>query len=492
MIRQLRNRFIRITMLSVSVVMLILTLIVNTANFISTNSDLEKLLDMICENRGSIPVDQFIPDAKPDKPADAVDSSDSEPTSTTPPVIPDSNADSSLANDQADPATRNNPDTEDKINTTDGDQLSTDNNQLSTDNNQPSTNDTNPPTQPWKFKAHMNPETPYSTRFFSLLFDQDGNVIQKDLAHIAAITDDDIAEYISVALKHGEGYGYYSDYKYRVILQDNQEYMVVFLDCYQEIHAIRVLALCSFAAMVICIGLVYILVVIFSKRAIDPVVRSQKQQKQFITDASHELKTPITVIATSLKVLEMEVGKQKWIDKARSQTEKLRELVNSLVTLSRMDEEDSPLKFEHFSISDALLETVDSFADYAESNGHALKVNITPDLDFYGDEYAIRQLASILLDNAVKYAAAGSDITFSLVKNKKHILLKTSNACQNLDEDSLRHLFDRFYRPDQSRSHETGGFGIGLSIARSIAEGHKGTIHACCPVKDQIEFTVKL
>lgn len=467
MIRQLRNRFIRITMLSVSVVMLILTLIVNAANFISTNADLEDLLDMICENRGSIPTDRFTPDAKPDKPADSGDSSDLEPTGTTPPALPDNIADSGPANSQSDPATRNNPDTEDKINTT-------------------------PPTQPWKFKAPMNPETPYSTRFFSLLFDQDGNVIKKDLAHIAAITDDDIAEYISVALKHGEGYGYYSDYKYRVILQDNREYMVVFLDCYQEIHAIRVLALCSFAAMVICIGLVYILVVIFSKRAIDPVVQSQKQQKQFITDASHELKTPITVIATSLKVLEMEVGQQKWIDKARSQTEKLRELVNSLVTLSRMDEEDSPLKFEHFSISDALQETVDSFADYAESNGHALKVTITPDLDFYGDEYAIRQLASILLDNAVKYAAAGSDITFSLVKNKKHILLKTSNVCQDLDEDALRHLFDRFYRPDQSRSHETGGFGIGLSIARSIAEGHKGTIHACCPVKDQIEFTVKL
>lgn len=467
MIRQLRNRFIRITMLSVSVVMLILTLIVNAANFISTNADLEDLLDMICENRGSIPTDRFIPDAKPDKPADSGDSSDLEPTGTTPPALPDNIADSGPANSQSDPVTRNNPDTEDKINTT-------------------------PPTQPWKFKAPMNPETPYSTRFFSLLFDQDGNVIKKDLAHIAAITDDDIAEYISVALKHGEGYGYYSDYKYRVILQDNREYMVVFLDCYQEIHAIRVLALCSFVAMAVCIGLVYILVVIFSKRAIDPVVQSQKQQKQFITDASHELKTPITVIATSLKVLEMEVGQQKWIDKARSQTEKLRELVNSLVTLSRMDEEDSPLKFEHFSISDALQETVDSFADYAESNSHALKVTITPDLDFYGDEYAIRQLASILLDNAVKYAAAGSDITFSLVKNKKHILLKTSNVCQDLDEDALRHLFDRFYRPDQSRNHETGGFGIGLSIARSIAEGHKGTIHACCPVKDQIEFTVKL
>ena len=126
MIRQLRNRFIRITMLSVSVVMLILTLIVNAANFISTNADLEDLLDMICENRGSIPTDRFIPDVKPDKPADSGDNSDLGPTDTTSPAIPDSNTDSSPANNQADPTTRNTPDIEDKI------------------------NDTNPPTQPWK------------------------------------------------------------------------------------------------------------------------------------------------------------------------------------------------------------------------------------------------------------------------------------------------------------------------------------------------------
>ena len=218
--------------------------------------------------------------------------------------------------------------------------------------------------------------------------------------------------------------------------------------------------------------------VLCSRRAIDPVVQASERQKQFITDASHELKTPITVIATSLKVLEMETGKQKWIDKARTQTEKLTELVNSLVTLSRMDEEKTPLRFAPFAVSDAVRETAESFRDFAESNGHALRLEIAPELAFSGDEYAIRQLVSILLDNAVKYAAEGTEIAFSLEKTKKGVLLSSANVSRMpVAPEELDKLFDRFYRADPARSG-TGGFGIGLSIARSIAEGHKGGIRA--------------
>ncbi len=159
-------------------------------------------------------------------------------------------------------------------------------------------------------------------------------------------------------------------------------------------------------------------------------MRSAERQKQFITDASHELKTPITVIATSLKVLEMETGKQKWIDKAMLQTERLKDLVNSLVILSRMDEEESPLKFEQFSISDAISETADSFVDYASTMGHELNITVAPDIFYYGDEYAVRQLVSILLDNAVKYATAGSPISFSLERSRKGVLIRTSNECE--------------------------------------------------------------
>lgn len=174
----------------------------------------------------------------------------------------------------------------------------------------------------------------------------------------------------------------------------------------------------------------------------------------------------------------MDVGQQKWIDKARAQTEKLRELVASLVTLSRMDEEDSPLHPQDFPISDAVRETAESFADFAESKGHVLQLDIAPGLTYCGDEYAVRQLVSILLDNAARYAAPGAPILLSLQKARRGVVLRERNDCEGLDPAVLDRLFDRFYRPDEARSAAGGGFGIGLSIARSIAEGHRGSIRA--------------
>ena len=324
--------------------------------------------------------------------------------------------------------------------------------------------------------GRFSPELPFSTRYFVLRYTDAGELVQADLKHIAAVTQDNVSDYLQTAVRHGEGFGATGGYRYYVIHDGDNRWMAIFLDCQQEQHAVGTLAGLSLAAMAICIALVYLIVVLCSRRAIDPVVKGAERQKQFITDAGHELKTPITVISTSLKVLEMEVGKQKWIDKAQAQTEKLRELVQSLVTLSRMDEDASPLRFQPFSVSDAARETVDSFRDFAESNGHLLQARITPGCTFCGDEYAVRQLISILLDNAVKYASPGLPICFALRAEKKGIVLRTENPCENADALELNKLFDRFYRADTARS--SGGFGIGLSIARSIAEGHRGTIRA--------------
>lgn len=152
-------------------------------------------------------------------------------------------------------------------------------------------------------------------------------------------------------------------------------------------------------------------------------------------------------------MLELETGKQKWIDKAMAQTEKLTELVNSLVTLSRMDEEESPLKPADFCISDAVSETAESFRDFAQSKGHALTVNIVQGLTYRG------------------------------------VVLRTANRCDTLVELDTAKLFDRFYRADPSRG--AGGFGIGLSIARGIAEGHHGGISARLD-GDTIMFTAEL
>ncbi len=444
MIKRLRNRFICITMLSVTAVMLLLTIILNAANYVSTDSDLKQTLSLIYENEGTIPHSRFLPPSGSDS-ADAPTPSEND-GSLSDIAPPDSQSSQDV---QAPP--------DDKIARREG-----------------------------PFTA----ETPFSTRFFVLRYTSGGTLTEANLDSIASVTADDTQDYLSAALAHGAGYGYCGSYRFLVAQTDDGENIAIFLDCYHELRAMRLVLMWSLLADAACILLVFLLVVLLSRRAIDPVVRSAQQQKQFITDASHELKTPITVIATSLKVLEMETGKQKWIDKAMAQTEKLTSLVTSLVTLSRMDEEDSPLRMEDFPVSDAVRETAESFTDFAASKGHELRLSIADGLTYRGDEYAVRQLVSVLLDNAVKYALPDSPIEFSLEKAKRGVVLRSSNACEDVAPADAQKLFDRFYRADPSRSSGSG-FGIGLSIARSIAEGHHGSIRA--RVDDgKIEFTAEL
>lgn len=424
MIKKLRTRFIRIAMSSVAVVLLLLTAILNTANYIANDHDLTRTLTLIADNRGTIP------DSMPGTPPSMSAAEDGE----TPPEKP-----------EGDEARRGGPFTK---------------------------------------------ETPFSTRYFVLLTDESGYVTESDLSHIAAVTDGDTDDFAAAALRHGTGDGYYNGYKFRVT-ESGGGYSIIFVDAFQQLRSVKQVALWSLAADTFCLALVYLLVVLLSRRAIDPVVRGAEQQKQFVTDASHELKTPITVIATCLSVLEMEVGKQKWIDKAKGQTERLKELVNSLVTLSRMDEETSPLHMVDFPVSEAVEETASSFADYAASQGHTLALDIQPGLTYRGDEYAVRQLTSLLLDNAVKYAAPGGDIRFSLEKAKRGVVLRCENPCENWETLETGKLFDRFYRADTSRGGEATGFGIGLSVARSIAEGHRGWIKAEAAA-GQVVFTACL
>ena len=322
--------------------------------------------------------------------------------------------------------------------------------------------------------GHFSPETPYDTRFFVLRYTDSGDLTQSDLTHIASVTEADTEPYLQAALSHGEGSGWQSGYRFRVVQTGENRWMAVFLDCRKEVRSLYRLAGVSVAAMAVCVALVYLIVVRLSRRAMEPVVQSVQRQKQFITDAGHELKTPITVIATSLRLLEMEVGQQKWLEKAQNQTERLKELVNSLVTLSRMDEEESPLKLSDFAVSEAVEETAESFRDFARSQGHPLELAIVPGLTYCGDEYAVRQLVSILLDNAVKYAPQGTDIHLTLTHQDRTACLAVENGGDPIPPEVAAHLFDRFYRADSSRTGT--GFGLGLAIARAIVQNHRGNI----------------
>lgn len=338
----------------------------------------------------------------------------------------------------------------------------------------------------------FGPETPFSTRYFVLEYTEDGTLIHADLGHIAAVTESDLTPYLQAAQNRGAGYGFLSGYKYIVVQLDGHRQMAVFLDDSREMQSVEKFAAYSVAAMIVCTGLVYCIVVLCSKKAVAPVAESVKRQKQFITNASHELKTPITVIVTCLKLLEMEVGPQKWIDKARIQTDKLKELVNSLVSLARLDEQEGTKRHSSFAVSDAILETTESFRELAENTNHRLEIQIAPNLTYAGDEYAIRQLVSILLDNAIKYAPQDTDISFVLEPRKRGIALRTENVSAAPLVGNLDRWFDRFYRDDPARNEQTGGFGIGLSIARAIVENHNGNIHAVKKSENTVQILAEL
>ena len=161
------------------------------------------------------------------------------------------------------------------------------------------------------------------------------------------------------------------------------------------------------------------------------------------------------------------------------------------MTLSRMDEEESPLKLSDFAVSEAVEETAESFRDLAQSKGHELSLSLAPGLIYTGDEYALRQLVSILLDNALKYSPPGGEITVTLARQGKSLLLTVANTAQTLSKELLENMFDRFYRGDKARSSEQGGYGIGLSIAKAVVQSHKGKISAAAR-GDQLVMTVVL
>ena len=254
--------------------------------------------------------------------------------------------------------------------------------------------------------------------------------------------------------------------------------MVIFVDCRQEVSAFRTTLITSVTVSALGLLAVFILVLIFSGRAFKPVAESYEKQKQFITDAGHEIKTPLTIIDANTEVTEMEQGETKWTKSTRNQIKRLNDLTQQLITLSKMDEGGGGIQKEKFSISDAVEETINQFEILAGKADKAFDIKIQPDVDYLGDEKAIRQLVGILTDNAIKYSVKGSIIRVSLEKKGKKIYIRFYNEADNVVKGRLDVLFERFYRTDASRNSKTGGSGIGLSVAKAIVTAHKGKITA--------------
>lgn len=338
-----------------------------------------------------------------------------------------------------------------------------------------------------KMKDGMSPETPYETRYFTVFFDDRGNVSAADTGFVAAISTDDAMDLAKEAYENSRVSKFIGNYKYKKA-NFNGGTMVVFIDCSRDLDTVHSFVMTSIIMGAIGMILVFILVVILSKIVVKPMAESYDKQKRFITDASHEIKTPLSIISANTDIVEMENGESQWTKSIRHQVERMTSLTNSLVSLARMDEGVNLMNMKDFSLSDAVFEEAEYFESIAQSNGKSLKINIEENISYKGDEKILRQLVCILLDNAMKYSNDGGNIEISLKKKGRHSELCVSNSVDNIEKGNHDILFDRFYRGDSSRNSGTGGYGIGLSMAESIVKNHKGSITSVSPDSKTIKF----
>lgn len=336
-----------------------------------------------------------------------------------------------------------------------------------------------------------SPEAQYATRFFTVHYDNSGNVLGIRRDYIASISETEAVEYASNVLAKNGNSGYSGDYRYAV-KHSGRDTHIAFLNSANELQLIRYVLLISCVVAGVTFLLIFGLVILLSKRAILPYIKNLEIQKQFITDAGHEIKTPLTSIATSADVLAAEHEGDEWVENIQKQSVRLTKLVNNLVTLSRLDEATPFPDRTGFSLSEAAWETSEPFSSLAKANGKNYTQRIEDGLVVTGDKNAIQQMMSILLDNALRYSDAGGQIQFDVYRKNSRVCIEVFNTCEPIGQDDIAHLFDRFYRPDKSRSTHTGGTGIGLSIAKATAEGHGGRISVKSPSGNSIKFSVTL
>lgn len=340
----------------------------------------------------------------------------------------------------------------------------------------------------------MTAESPFDTRYFTVTIDA-GQVADVNTARIAAVGAKRAA---SIAARlHAKGWtsGFSGNYRYTTDVQDD-EITYVFVDCSREFASFH--SFLSASVAISCIGWLAVLaiVTVASGAVIRPMVESYSKQKRFITDASHEIKTPLAVIDAANEVQEIESGESEWTQSIHEQVARLTALTERLVFLARMDEGSAGFTMASIDLSEAVDKAAAPFESVAVSRGKRLSMSVATGVRAHADAAAVTQVVELLLDNATRYASEGSVIELSLRAvsrgaGKGSAELVVSNAVDELPEGDLDRLFDRFYRADVSRSSKTGGSGVGLSVVRAIAEAHGGSA-SVCGHGNQITFTVRL
>lgn len=433
MVKQLQKKFIISAMLAVTILLIVLIGGINVFNYLTTSGDNDRLMEMLCYSFEA----------------------------------------STMWN--ADTTDNNQP--PQSINGTQQNTADTSGNQNDT-GFPPQDNGTKPPDDKKNngFGRH-DKNAVDSARYAAVAIDKNGNIIRTDVTHISSLTEDE-ATAITEALKNtASGTGTYSGFLYRISETKRAEgKVIILLDNGMQISSFFTVLFISVGAGIFGWLMMLLLVILLSRKTIAPVARSIEKQKQFVTNAGHEIKTPLAIILANTDAMELHNGENKWSKNIRAQTLRLSGLMQNLLMLAKMDESSTKLPMCEFDISTAAEDTVSAFIEPAALKGIMIEQNIKKGIRLSGNRDSIVQLMTVLLDNAVKYTESGGVIRAELYGSEKNITLSIANTCEPIDHPEK--LFDRFYRGDSARTQKNGGYGIGLSVAQAIAELHKGSITA--------------
>ncbi|MGI6010403.1 MAG: sensor histidine kinase [Ruminococcus sp.] len=329
----------------------------------------------------------------------------------------------------------------------------------------------------------------FDIRFFIAYFDEKGNFLSAEIDDAPEITKEEAEDYSVQAFQEYSGRGWYSGYRYRQY-ETEEGWTIIFAQGSMNKSMMQMQLLSTGLVLLGAAVVILILIIIFSRYAVRPTAEAYEKQQQFITDANHELKTPLTLIMANLDIIENQIGRNEWIDDIKSEGERMNDLINQLVILTRMDESARGKNYVPFNLSFAVSDMLTEFQMLAEEKGKKIVDEIEREIQYYGEEEEINRLISILLENAVKYCDPGGTIYVKLY-GKRHPQIRVENTYQGVDELELDRLFERFYRADRARKY-IGGFGIGLSIAKTVVRNHRGEISAYKKGKDTIGFKVLL
>lgn len=338
------------------------------------------------------------------------------------------------------------------------------------------------------FMPPMSMDTIKSARFFMVRTDSGGNVLDVSIDQISSVTAEQATQY---AEQIKDTAGKINGYKYEV-MQRGTDRLIFFMDTSSQISIFVMVFSISTAFAFICWLLILLFVIFFSGRVVRPVLEGMEKQKQFITNAGHELKTPLTIIQSNNDASTLIYGETKYSKNIRLQTQRLNVLMTNLLMLAKLDEEPK-LPTETVNISELFWGMLPAYEDVIAQKRITVTAKIQPDILMQVHRDTFSQMVSCLLDNAVKYTPDGGTICLSVLDRSGHIEIIEENSCEMPCDSDPERLFERFYRGDNARtqSNPSSGYGIGLSAARAITETFGGKLTANYTEDGKICFTAR-